>query len=206
MITKNKIFHIFYKIKIEYVDMTDYKELENCIERNLPNVIFHLAGETSHKKSFENPLYDVDVNTKSTLCILEKIKNLNLKCKFILGSTFIVIGKPEKLPINEETPCNPTTIYGTNRLSSEIYFKIYNNVYGWILRHSELQIHLGQDKSSYKNAVIYLIFKAFKGEELTIYNEGKILSGFVYISDVVSALNTIMLKVNPESLLDFIWY
>src|SRR5437660_12384315 len=92
------------KIRLEYVDVTDFSSLENSIEKNKPDVIFHLAGETSHKKSFEKPLYDVDANSKSTLCILEKIKNLGLKCKFILGSTFIVIGRPEKLPLNEESP------------------------------------------------------------------------------------------------------
>ena len=123
------IVHNLNKIKLEYVDVTNFTDLENSIEKNKPDVIFHLAGETSHKRSFDNPLYDVDANTKSTLCILEKIKNLNLRCKFILGSTFIVIGKPEKLPINEETPCKPTTIYGANKLVSEIYCKIYHNVY-----------------------------------------------------------------------------
>jgi len=47
--------------------------------------------------------------------MLEKIRELDLNCRFLLGSTFIVIGKPKKLPVNEDTPCNPTTIYGTNR-------------------------------------------------------------------------------------------
>lgn len=199
---KQNVSHILDKIKIEYVDMTDYNELENCIERNLPDVIFHLAGETSHKKSFENPLYDVDVNTKSTLCILEKIKNLNLKCKFILGSTFIVIGKPEKLPIDEETPCNPTTIYGTNRLSSEIYCKIYQNVYGLDTAVFRITNSFGPREQiiPMKNAVNYLIFKAFHGEEVTIYNEGKFFRDLVYISDVVSALNAIMLKSKPGNL------
>src|SRR5207237_4071924 len=100
---KENVIHNLNKIRLEYVDVTDFSDLEKTIEENKPEIIFHLAGETSHKKSFENPLCDVEVNSKSTLCILEKIKNLGLKCKFILGSTFIVIGKPAKLPIDEET-------------------------------------------------------------------------------------------------------
>ena len=78
---------------------------------------------------FEKPMEDVNSNTKSTLFMLEKIRKLKLSCKFILGSTFIVIGKPKKLPVNENTPCNPTTIYGTNRLASEHLCKIYHQVY-----------------------------------------------------------------------------
>ncbi|HXX05493.1 MAG TPA: GDP-mannose 4,6-dehydratase, partial [Candidatus Bathyarchaeia archaeon] len=127
---KENVKHIIDKIKVEHADVTDFSLIEQIIEKQKPEIIFHLAGETSHKKSFENPLYDVDVNSKSTLCILEKIRKLNLECKFILGSTFIVIGKPTQLPIDEDTPTNPTTIYGANRLASENYCKIYHNVYG----------------------------------------------------------------------------
>ena len=101
--------------------MTDFPRVGKILESYKPNVIIHLAGNTSHSISFEKPMEDVDSNTKSTLFMLEKIRKLKLSCKFILGSTFIVIGKPKKLPVNETTPCNPTTIYGTNRLACLLY-------------------------------------------------------------------------------------
>ena len=75
---KHNLIRILDKIKIEFIDTTDFQSLEKSIEKNSPDVIFHLAGETSHKKSFENPLYDIETNSKSTLCMLEKIKTLNL--------------------------------------------------------------------------------------------------------------------------------
>ena len=194
---KENVIKNLHKIRLEYVDVTKFSNLEKSIEENKPDVIYHLAGETSHKRSFENPLYDVDVNSKSTLCILEKIKNLNLKCKFILGSTFIVIGKPQKLPVNEESPCNPTTIYGTNRLASEIYCKIYHNVYNLDTTIFRITNSFGpreQYATPLKNAINFLIYKAFKGEDVTIYHEGKFFRDVVYISDVISGLKTIMLK------------
>lgn len=192
---KKNIIHNVNKIRLEYVDVTNFSELEKSIEENRPHVIFHLAGETSHKKSFENPLYDVDVNSKSTLCILEKIKNLKLDCRFILGSTFIVIGKPLQLPVNEESPCNPTTIYGVDRLSSEYYCKIYNNVYNLDAMSFRITNCFGpreQFETPVKNALNFLIYKAFKGEEVTIYQQGKFFRDVIYISDVVSGLKAIM--------------
>ena len=200
VVTRNQtkqenVSHITDRIKIEYVDVTNFVAIEKVIEETLPDVIFHLAGETSHKKSFDNPLYDVDVNSKSTLCMLEKIRNLNLKCRFILGSTFIVIGKPERLPINEETPTNPTTIYGANRLASENYCKIYHNVYDLDAVTFRITNSFGpreQYLAAAKNAVNFLIYKAFKREEVTIYNEGKFFRDLIYISDVISALKAIM--------------
>jgi UDP-glucose 4-epimerase len=192
----DNISHILSKITLEQVDVTDFINLGNSIEKNKPDVIIHLAGETSHSKSFENPLYDTDVNAKSTLFILEKIKTLNLKCRFILGSTFIVIGRPTNLPVTEETPCNPTTIYGANRLASEYYCTIYHNVYGIDALVFRITNSFGPREQVIptKNAINYLIYKAFKGEDVTIYNKGKFFRDLIYVSDVVSGINKIIEK------------
>ena len=192
----DNISHILDRIKLELVDVTDFANLGDSIEKNKPDVIIHLAGETSHSKSFENPLYDIDVNTKSTLFVLEKIRTLNLKCRFILGSTFIVIGRPDKLPVTEETSCNPTTLYASNRLASEHYCKIYQNMYGVDTLIFRITNSFGPREQYIpnKNAINFLIYKAFKGEEITIYDEGNFFRDIIYVSDVVSAIKTIMHK------------
>ena len=192
----DNLSHLNDKLIVERVDITDYDRLGAIIEKYRPEVIIHLAGETSHSKSFENPLYDLDVNSKSTLYILEKIRQIDLKCRFILGSTFIVIGKPLSLPVNEESECNPTTIYGTNKLASEIYCKIYHNVYGIDTLIFRITNSFGPREKyvANKNAINFLIYKASKGEEITIYDEGNFFRDLVYVSDVISAIKVIMQK------------
>ena len=191
---KSNIKILNKKIKIEKIEITKFRKLGRCIEQFKPDVIIHLAGHTSHSKSFEEPLKDVDSNAKSTLFMLEKIRELDLKCRFLLGSTFIVIGKPKKLPVNENTPCNPTTIYGTNRLASEYFCKIYHDVYG-------LDTNIFRITNSYgpreqiipkKNAVNFLIYKAFKKEKISIYNKGMFFRDFIYVDDVISGINIIL--------------
>ena len=184
------------KVIIEYVDVTNFKKLENCIKKYKPEIIIHLAGETSHSRSFEKPLDDIDINVKSTIAILESIRKHIPKCKFILGSTFIVIGKPKKLPVNEETPCNPTTIYGVNRLSSETFCKIYHNVYGIKTTVFRITNSFGPREQIIpnKNAINYLIYRAYSGQDITIFNEGKFFRDLIFISDVISAIQTIIKK------------
>jgi len=187
----------FKKLDLKQVDVTDFPSLSKIIIDHKPDVIIHLAGETSHKQSFENPMYDVDVNTKSTLCILETIKKNNLNCRFILGSTFIVIGKPETLPVTESSNCNPSTIYGVNRLTSEYFCKVYHNVYDLDTISFRITNAFGpreQYLTPTKNALNYLIYQAFKGNDVTIYNEGKFFRDIIFISDVVSAIQTITSK------------
>lgn len=192
----DRILHLLDKITLERADVTNYDDVGRIIEKHRPDVIIHLAGETSHSKSFENPLYDLDVNTKSTLYILEKIKQLNLKCRFILGSTFIVIGKPQELPVTEQSVCNPTTIYGANRLASEVYCKIYHNMYGIDTITFRITNSFGPREQHIpsKNAINFLIYKAFKKESIPIFDNGNFFKDIVYVSDVVSAIKTMMEK------------
>jgi nucleoside-diphosphate-sugar epimerase len=45
-----------------------------------------------------------------------------------------------------------------------------------------------------KNAVNFLIYQSFKGEKITIFNEGKFFRDLIYISDVISAIQIIIKK------------
>ena len=193
---KYNVKDIKTKIKQEKIDVTNFSKLGKSIKKNKPDVLIHLAGQTSHSKSFENPIYDIDVNAKSTLFMLQTIKDLDIKCKFVLGSTFIVIGKPEKLPINEKSACNPTTIYGASRLVSEYYCKIFNQVYGLDTLIFRITNSFGPREQiiKNKNAVNYLIYEASKGNKVNIYNNGNFYRDLVYISDVIAGIKTIINK------------
>jgi UDP-glucose 4-epimerase len=201
-LSKRKNIPKISKIKIEKIDVTNFHKLGKIIDKHKPELIIHLAGQTSHSKSFENPLMDIDSNSKSTLFILEKIRKMRNPCSFVLGSTFIVIGKPKKLPVNEDTNCNPTTIYGTNRLSSEFFCKIYHNLYGINTKIFRITNSFGPKEQIIpnKNAVNFLIHQAYKGEKITIFNEGNFFRDLIYISDVISGISTIIKKGKPGEL------
>lgn len=196
------ISHMPNRINIEKLDVTNFLKLGKFIEKIRPDIIIHLAGNTSHSASFEKPIQDIDVNAKSTLFILEKIRQLDLKCKFILGSTFIVIGKPNKLPVNEKSSCTPTTIYGTNRLASEYYCKIYHEVYGLDTRIFRVTNSYGPREQTIakKNAVNFIIHSAYAQKKISIFNKGNFFRDLIYVSDVVSGINSILKKGRPGEL------
>ena len=191
------IASILDKVKIEYGSVTDQEWLRGTILKHKPEVIFHLAGQLTSYESFEKPFYDVDVNAKSTLYILEAIRELKKPCRFILGSTFWVVGRPKYLPINEETPCYPKNLYAADRLASEHYCRVYHTVYDLDTVVMRLGNTFGvreQHDNPKKAALNFLAYRAYQGQDITIYSEGKGFRDYVYISDVVSAAEAIMDK------------
>ncbi len=193
---KKNISKVKSKIKVQKIDVTDQRKLSNSIEQHKPDVIIHLAGITSHSKSFETPINDIEQNAKSTLFILEKLKQMKHKCRFVLGSSFIVVGRPSKLPVDEKTSCWPTTVYGANRLASEHYCKIYHEVYGLDTVIFRITNSFGPRAQAIptKNAVNFLIHEAFIGNTITIFNKGRFFRDLIYISDVISGIKTIINK------------
>jgi UDP-glucose 4-epimerase len=189
------IANILDRVKIEYGDITNLGWLETIILKYQPSMVFHLAGQLTHYEAFENPLYDVDVNSKTTIVTLETIRKLGKPCRLILGSTFWVVGRPKSLPINEETPCNPLNVYAADRLASEHYCRIYNKVYDLdtvVMRLSNTFGPREQHDNPRKAALNYLLYKGFKGEDVTIYDKGKFFRDYIYISDVITAAQIIM--------------
>lgn len=185
------------KIRIEYCDVTNEEKMNKIIIDFSPDVIFHFAGQLTTYESFENPLYDVDVNSKSTLIILEAMRNLKNKCRLLLGSTFWVIGRPEKLPVTENDSCNPRSVYAADRLASEHFCSIYNIVYGLdtvVLRFTNTYGKHEQYLNPKKAALNFLLFKAFNGEDVPIYSKGAFFRDYVHVDDVVEACKVILQK------------
>ena len=185
------------KVIVEHCDVTDKQRMNKIIFDMSPDVIFHFAGQLTTYESFENPLYDVDVNSKSTLIMLEAMRNLKNKCRFLLGSTFWVIGRPDKLPVTENDCCHPRNIYAADRLASENYCSIYNIVYGLdtvVMRFTNTYGPKEQYLNPKKAALNFLLYKAFTGQEVPIYNKGEFFRDYIYVTDVVSACATIMKK------------
>ena len=191
------IASIVNKVELEYGDVTDFGWLGETVLKHNPDVIFHLAGQLTSYESFEKPLYDVDANSKSTIALLEAMRKLEAPCRFILGSTFWVVGRTKYSLINEETPCHPLNLYAANRLASENYCKIYREVYDMDTLVMRLTNTFGvreQHDNMRKAALNGLIYKGYKGQTIPIYEEGKFFRDYLYISDIVSAAVTIMKK------------
>jgi len=87
--------------------------------------IFHIAGQSSGEISFENPVYDLQTNTQSTLQLLQYCRVTGCT-KFIYASSMSVYGDQKDLPVKESANCQPKSFYAVGKLASENYLRIYS--------------------------------------------------------------------------------
>lgn len=108
----------------------DSAVIKKIMEENPFSGVIHFAAFISMKESMENPSIYFEDNTFQTLKLLEILKDLNVK-DIIFSSTAGVYGNPQRVPIQEDDPKNPTNPYGESKLMVEKLLSWYKDIYGF---------------------------------------------------------------------------
>lgn len=157
------------------------------------DAIIHIAGQSSGEVSFEDPEYDLNTNTLSTLLLLQLCKKTGCK-KFIYASSMSVYGDAVNELVTEETQPVPKSFYAVGKFASEQYMRIFSE-YGiqcTVLRFFNV-FGVGQNLENMKQgmASIYLA-QALNSGHIVIKGAGNRFRDFVYIDDVVSAVEAVL--------------
>ena len=177
------------KIDINIADIRDQFSMNHIVKDK--DIIFNLAGQTSHLDSMEDPLTDLDINCRSQITILEACKNYNPNVKIVFASTRQIYGKPIYLPVDENHPIQPIDVNGINKFAGESYHILYNNVYGINSTVLRLTNTFGQKmriKDSKQTFLGIWLRNVLENKPIYIYGDGSQLRDLNYIDDVVNAL------------------
>ena len=116
------------RVRINISDVRDETSMRYLIQGQ--DIVFNLAGQTSHMDSMEDPFTDMEINCRAQLSILEAARKYNPTVKVVYASTRQIYGKPDSLPVSESHLLRPVDVNGINKMAGEWYHILYNNTYG----------------------------------------------------------------------------
>ena len=126
------------QVKFYEDDVCDKKALTRIFKENKIGAVIHFAGYKAVGESCEKPLMYYRNNIDSTLILLEVMNEFGVK-KIAFSSSATVYGKPESLPIKEDSKLTTTNPYGSTKLMIEnILRDLYKSDNEWsiaILRY-----------------------------------------------------------------------
>ena len=175
-------------VQLNISDVRDEFSLRHLIRDQ--NVLFNLAGQTSHMDSMSDPSTDLDINCRAQLSILEVCREVNPAIRIVFASTRQIYGKPDYLPVDEKHPLRPVDVNGINKMAGEWYHILYNNVYGisaCALRLTNTYGPRMRIKDARQTFLGIWIKKVLQGEPFEVW-EGSQLRDFTYVDDCVEAL------------------
>lgn len=153
-------------------------------------ILFNLAGQVSHIDSMTDPFTDLEINCRSQLWILEAVRKNNPGLKIVYAGTRQIYGKPQRLPVDETHPLNPTDVNGINKISGEFYHLVYHSVYGIRTCSLRLTNTYGPRQLIRHNRqgfIGWFVRQAVLGEEILLFGDGRQKRDFDYVDDVVDA-------------------
>ncbi len=164
------------------------------------DVVFNLAGQTSHMDSMSDPFTDLEINCVAQLSILEAIKKYNPNAKIIYTSTRQIYGKPSYLPVDEKHILHPVDVNGVNKMAGERYHILYHEVYGMKTSALRLTNTIGtrmRIKDARQTFLGVWIRMLLEGKPFEVWG-GEQLRDFSDIEDVVDALLLCGLSLTAE--------
>lgn len=171
------------------VDIRDGDELRRVFTDFRPQVVYHLAAQTSVRRSTQWPALDAAVNVVGSVNVLEASVRHGVRKVVYASSGGAVYGEPEYLPVTEDHPVRPLSPYGLSKYTVEGYLRLYGEMHG--LRYSILRYPnvYGPRQDPYGEAGVVAIFSRclLAGESPTVFGDGRQTRDYVYVSDVVSA-------------------
>jgi len=146
----------------------------------------HLAALLGVQKTDNNRLETLHVNIKGTLNFIEACVKGGVK-KIIFSSSSEVYGEQSILPITEENPLNPKSVYAVSKIVGEQYFQAYSELYG--IEYNVIRFFNVYGEYQREDFVLpRFVQRVTNDEPPTIYGDGEQVRSFCYVEDAVRGL------------------
>ena len=129
------------KIRWHCGSLEDPFSLVRFLDASQPDEIYHLAGVTDSRQSFDVPEQTVTAITLGTLRLLEAAREICDEARIFLASSCEIFGAPAQVPQDEDTLKQPVTPYGIAKLAADQFARLHREKYGQFVATGILYNH-----------------------------------------------------------------
>ena len=182
-------------------DIRDVQFLKHIMAQFEIDAVIHFAASSLVGESMSDPAKYYVNNVEGSLHLLQAMKEAGVDY-IVFSSTAAVYGEPEKTPICEDFPTQPTNVYGRTKLVIEGMLKDYAMAYDMryvALRYfnaagASLTADIGEDHHP-ETHLIPLILKTAQGvrDKVAIFGtdyptpDGTCLRDYIHVEDLATA-------------------
>lgn len=190
----------------EKVDIRNYGSLVGVFKKYKPNLILHLAGQTTVTGSIENPREDFEINALGTFNVLEVVRNFTPKASLIYSSTNKVMGELANIPIQEEKsrysfknlkgisekqPLDFCSPYGCSKGCGDQYVLDYARIYklNTVVFRQSCIYGSRQFGTEGQGWLAWIMSSLIFNNPLNLYGNGKQVRDVLHIDDLMNAFD-----------------
>ncbi len=177
------------KGRVEFVE-ADLRDL-NAMRRACEGVRFviHQAALPSVPRSVADPILSNDINVTGTLNALVAARDATVE-RFVFASSSSVYGDTPELPKRETMPPHPISPYGLQKLTGEMYCRLFWELYRLptvALRYFNVFGPRQDPQSEYAAVIPRFVTMMLRGHSPTIFGDGTQSRDFSFVENVVES-------------------
>ena len=187
------------RAKFVHADLMDGDALRRALKDNSVEAVIHMAAHSLVGESVEQPAKYYENNIVAGLKLIDAMRECDVR-KLVFSSTAATYGEPEKQPIEETDPTQPTNPYGESKLAFEQALHWYENAYN--LRYASLRYfnaagaskHFGEQHDP-ETHLIPLVLQAANGTRTDVQifgddystRDGTCVRDYIHVIDLARA-------------------
>lgn len=154
------------------------------------DVVYHLVSTTVPTTSNQQIADELTANVVMTAKLLDGCVRSGVKKVIFISSGGTVYGKQSGCPLPEDTPTNPISAYGVQKVTIEKLLYLYHYMHGLDYRVIRLANPYGpyQRPNGILGAVTTFTYKALRGEQIPVFGDGSVVRDFIYIDDATRGI------------------
>jgi UDP-glucose 4-epimerase len=178
--------------RVEWHEL-DERRVEETLQRAVAraSIVIDLAGSSGAVASNARPIESLDRNCRIQLQFLEACRTAGHKPHIVFTSSRLVYGSPERLPVSEDHPLNPRSMYAAHKLCIEQYLQIYAGMNAITYTICRISNAFGYDSIGASKGYKILnsfIERSLAGKPITLFGTGGQTRDFIHLEDLTGAL------------------
>ncbi len=198
---EEKIFNLLNlnkRIDQHFINIKDYRKLNNLVKSQKPDIIFHLAAQSLVSEGYVSPLETFESNIIGSVNILELTKKYNVPSLVFVSSDKCYLNDNKKKSFKENDVLGGFDNYSVSKASAELIFHSYFKSYFDKPKLNVASVRAGNvigGGDFKKNRIIPDIVKAIKKNKDIFLRNPKAVRPWQHVMDPLSGYLNLGLKL-----------